>query len=94
MGRQRNERWGPRTIDLDLLLYDEQIVDEPDLKIPHPQMHLRSFVLKGMCELAVDLVHPRLNCMMGQLYQRLNGAELPAISVWARPRLQPDWLNG
>jgi 2-amino-4-hydroxy-6-hydroxymethyldihydropteridine diphosphokinase len=75
MGRQRNERWGPRTIDLDLLLYDEQIVDEPDLKIPHPQMHLRSFVLKGMCELAVDLVHPRLNCMMGQLYQRLNGAD-------------------
>jgi deoxyguanosine kinase len=75
MGRQRNERWEPRPIDLDLLLYDGQIVDEPDLKIPHPQMHLRSFVLKGMCELSADFIHPQLECKMRQLYQRLNGAD-------------------
>ena len=75
MGRQRNEHWEPRPIDLDLLLYDGQIVDEPDLKIPHPQMHLRSFVLKGMCELAADFVHPQLDSTMRQLYQRLNSAD-------------------
>ena len=75
MGRQRDKQWGPRTIDLDLLLYDEQIVDEPDLKIPHPQMHLRSFVLKGLCELASDVVHPQLGRTMLELAGRLNGAD-------------------
>jgi len=75
MGRQRDERWGPRTIDLDLLLYDNQIVDEPDLKIPHPQMHLRSFVLKGMCELVGDVVHPQIGCTMRELAGRLNGSD-------------------
>jgi len=75
LGRQRNKRWEPRTIDLDLLLYDEQIVDEPDLKVPHPQMHLRSFVLKGMCELAGDVVHPQIGRTMRELAGRLNGAD-------------------
>ena len=73
MGRKRDIHWGPRTIDLDLLLYDDCVIDEPDLKIPHPQMHLRSFVLKGMCELAEDCVHPQLGQTMRKLYQRLNG---------------------
>ncbi len=80
MGRQRDERWGPRTIDLDLLLYDNQIVDEPDLKIPHPQMHLRSFVLKGLCELAPDFVHPVLGHNMRELSKRLNGGDYRADS--------------
>ena len=75
MGRQRDERWGPRTIDLDLLLYDDAIVNEPDLEIPHPQMHLRSFVLKGLCELAGDVVHPKIGCTMLELAGRLNGAD-------------------
>ena len=73
MGRKRDIHWGPRTIDLDLLLYDDSVMDEPDLKVPHPQMHLRSFVLKGMCELAADAVHPPLGRSMRQLYERLNG---------------------
>ena len=75
MGRKRDIHWGPRTIDLDLLLYDERVIDEPDLKVPHPQMHLRSFVLKGMCELAEECVHPQLNQTMRQLYQWLNGRD-------------------
>lgn len=75
MGRKRNFHWGPRTIDLDLLLYDDAVVDEPDLKIPHPQMHLRSFVLKGMCELDGEMVHPQIGRSMRQLYQRLNGRD-------------------
>jgi 2-amino-4-hydroxy-6-hydroxymethyldihydropteridine diphosphokinase len=43
LGRTRGERWGPRTIDLDLLLYDEAVVDTPELTIPHPQLHQRAF---------------------------------------------------
>jgi deoxyguanosine kinase len=73
LGRQRNEQWGPRTIDLDLLLYDDAVIHETDLTVPHPQMHLRSFVLKGLCELAPDCVHPVLGRTMVELSGRLNG---------------------
>lgn len=75
MGRQRTGTWAPRTIDLDLLLYDDVFIDEPDLKIPHPQMHLRSFVLKGLCELCPDKQHPLLDRTMKELYDRLNCAD-------------------
>ena len=75
LGRQRTEHWGPRAIDLDLLLYDDAVVNEPDLVIPHPQMHLRSFVLKGLCELSPDVVHPVLGCTMRELASRLNGGD-------------------
>ena len=73
LGRQRKEHWGPRIIDLDLLLYDDQIIEEPDLTVPHPQLHLRSFVLQGLCELNADLVHPQFGRTVRQLYNRLNG---------------------
>ena len=84
-GRQRNEHWGPRTIDLDLLLYDDAIIQEPDLVVPHPQLHLRSFVLKGLCELIPACVHPVLNRSLQELKGRLNGGD-----YWldeARPQL-------
>jgi len=59
LGRVRpQQRWGPRTIDLDLLLYDRLILDEPDLKVPHPEMTRRSFVLVPLVELEPLLVHP------------------------------------
>jgi 2-amino-4-hydroxy-6-hydroxymethyldihydropteridine diphosphokinase len=51
LGRVRTEHWGPRTIDIDLLLYDDRIFRSGVLTIPHPQMHLRSFVLRPMCEI-------------------------------------------
>jgi len=72
-GRQRNGRWEPRTLDLDLLLYDTLLLEEPDLVVPHSQMHLRSFVLKGLLELNPDLVCPRLRRPLRVLAQRLNG---------------------
>jgi 2-amino-4-hydroxy-6-hydroxymethyldihydropteridine diphosphokinase len=53
-------RWGPRTLDLDLLLYADRCLDEPGLCIPHPRLHERAFVLEPLCELAAALVHPRL----------------------------------
>lgn len=58
LGRVRTERWGPRVIDLDLLLYGTLVVDEEDLKIPHPELTNRSFVLVPLIELDPLLVHP------------------------------------
>jgi 2-amino-4-hydroxy-6-hydroxymethyldihydropteridine diphosphokinase len=54
LGRVRAERWGPRTIDVDVLTYDEREVAEPDLEIPHPRMHERAFVLIPLSDLAAD----------------------------------------
>ncbi|MBL8405804.1 MAG: 2-amino-4-hydroxy-6-hydroxymethyldihydropteridine diphosphokinase [Dechloromonas sp.] len=57
-GRIRAERNGPRTLDLDLLLYDDQCVDLPRLTLPHPRLHLRAFVLQPLAEIAPDLEIP------------------------------------
>ncbi|GAA0250767.1 2-amino-4-hydroxy-6-hydroxymethyldihydropteridine diphosphokinase [Pseudomonas rhodesiae] len=51
-GRERLERWGPRTLDLDILLFGDHLIDQPRLKVPHYQMHLRAFVLYPLAELA------------------------------------------
>ncbi len=75
LGRQRREKWGPRSIDLDLLLYGDQVIETEDLTVPHSQMHLRSFVLKGLCELNADLRHPVLGATMTELLERLNGCD-------------------
>jgi 2-amino-4-hydroxy-6-hydroxymethyldihydropteridine diphosphokinase len=58
MGRVRDEQWGPRIIDIDILTYDEEQVDEPDLVIPHPRMHERAFVIVPLMELDPDPVLP------------------------------------
>jgi 2-amino-4-hydroxy-6-hydroxymethyldihydropteridine diphosphokinase len=58
LGRVRTQRWGPRTIDLDLLLYGNQVVEEPDLQLPHPELTRRSFVLVPLVELDPMLTHP------------------------------------
>lgn len=56
--RDRSERWGPRTVDLDLLLYGDAVLDRADLTVPHPRMATRRFVLEPCVEIAPDLVHP------------------------------------
>src|SRR5258708_5433278 len=56
LGRERRERWGPRTIDLDLLLFDDQIITTSQLTIPHPAMHQRWFVLKPLVEVAETIL--------------------------------------
>jgi 2-amino-4-hydroxy-6-hydroxymethyldihydropteridine diphosphokinase len=58
MGRERKERWGPRTIDLDLLLYGREDIREPRLVVPHPRMHERGFVLAPLLELEADPTLP------------------------------------
>ena len=58
LGRVRNERWGPRLVDLDLLLYGAETIDEPGLRVPHPRLHERGFALEPLAELDPDLVIP------------------------------------
>ena len=60
MGRVPTERRGPRVIDLDILLYDTEVVDEEDLQVPHSEMHRRMFVLEPLAEIAPDARHPVL----------------------------------
>ncbi len=72
-GRERSretERWGPRQLDLDLLLYGSLCCDEAGLCIPHPRLHERAFVLEPLCDLAPEWVHPRQGITLGELARR------------------------
>ena len=73
-GRDRSHgiRNGPRTLDLDLILYDDQILNSERLTLPHPRMHERSFVLLPLAEIAPEQIHPGLNKTMKELLQILN----------------------
>ncbi|MGI6006086.1 MAG: 2-amino-4-hydroxy-6-hydroxymethyldihydropteridine diphosphokinase [Ruminococcus sp.] len=70
-GRERVIRWGPRTLDLDILLYDDLIMDTEDLHIPHIDMHRRDFVLKPLDQIASHVRHPVLNRTIGELWEEL-----------------------
>lgn len=67
MGRLRAEKWGSRTIDIDILFYGDEVVNEPDLIIPHPHLHQRKFVLEPLAEIAPAYIHPVLNKSILQL---------------------------
>ena len=69
--RPSAERWGPRPIDLDLLLYDDRVLDTPELTIPHPRLPERRFVLEPLAELAPDARHPVLRQTMAELLAHL-----------------------
>jgi 2-amino-4-hydroxy-6-hydroxymethyldihydropteridine diphosphokinase len=69
MGRVRNEKYGPRTIDIDILFYNHAIIDLAGLKIPHPQIQKRRFVLVPMSEIAGEFIHPVLKKNISALLQ-------------------------
>jgi len=71
LGRVRTVRWGPRTIDLDILLFGGSIINMPELEIPHPLMHERAFVLEPLCELDPDVLHPVLKKTVKELLNSL-----------------------
>lgn len=71
MGRTETVKWGPRVIDLDILLYNDIIYDSPDLKIPHPLMQERDFVLRPLAEIAPEKLHPLLKKTISELLQDL-----------------------
>ena len=75
MGREDGPRFGPRLIDVDILMLEDQVVNQPDLQIPHASLHLRAFVLVPLTELAPDLVHPVLGETIAQLAIRVNGLD-------------------
>ncbi|MEK7821789.1 MAG: 2-amino-4-hydroxy-6-hydroxymethyldihydropteridine diphosphokinase [Planctomycetota bacterium] len=75
LGRQRGIRWGPRTIDLDVLLYDDIVMKEEALEIPHPRMHERRFVLEPLCDIAPEIRHPLLGKTARELLNGLNREE-------------------
>jgi len=69
-GRRREIAKGPRTLDIDILLYDDLILDDPQLKIPHPRILSRRFVLEPLAALAPDMVHPVVQDTLGRLLAR------------------------
>jgi 2-amino-4-hydroxy-6-hydroxymethyldihydropteridine diphosphokinase len=81
MGRVRRERWEPRVIDLDILLFGNDLIESEDLTVPHPLMHLRRFVLVPLADLAPALIHPILGLTITELLRQLPeaGQEVEAI---------------
>jgi 2-amino-4-hydroxy-6-hydroxymethyldihydropteridine diphosphokinase len=88
--RERIVHWGPRTLDLDLLVHGDVVSDDPALQLPHPRQHERRFVLVPVCDVAPDLVHPRLGRTMSDLLADLPaepGDLSPVHADWHRPVL-------
>jgi len=79
LGRVRLERWGPRIIDLDLLLYNGVILSGPDLNLPHPEMHRRAFVLAPLAEIAPQAWHPVFNKSAAELLDELPPGDLESL---------------
>lgn len=70
MGRKRTDKWTARLIDIDLLFYGDEIINTPDLIVPHPFLHLRNFVLAPLVEIAPEKRHPILHSTAAELYEQ------------------------
>jgi 2-amino-4-hydroxy-6-hydroxymethyldihydropteridine diphosphokinase len=88
MGRVRNEKWGPRVIDLDILLYGQEVIQDENLVIPHPELHRRRFVLVPLFEIASYVIHPAFGVSMQGLLNRLDDKGIVDIN----PNVGSQWL--
>lgn len=80
MGRQRKQKWGPRTIDLDILFFDQAIINESDLMVPHPHLHKRRFILEPLHEIMPYYVHPVLKLTVSEMLENCED-QLPVTRV-------------
>lgn len=74
--REKENRFADRTIDIDILFYDEEIIEQSDLRIPHKYLHQRAFVLVPFLEINPDFIHPELNKSVSDLYEELENPEM------------------
>lgn len=81
IGRKKREKWGPREIDIDILFYNNFIIDEPGLQIPHPDLQNRIFVLVPLNDIDAKLIHPILNKSIGELLSSLGKEKEAEIEV-------------
>ena len=72
-------RFGPRVLDLDIIFYDDMVMDSPELTIPHPRMHMRRFVLEPLCDIDPLVVHPVLKRNLKDLLERLDDNEQKTV---------------
>ncbi|MCY3570857.1 MAG: 2-amino-4-hydroxy-6-hydroxymethyldihydropteridine diphosphokinase [Chloroflexi bacterium] len=85
LGRVREQRWGPRLIDIDILLYGAEVIDEPRLQVPHPYMTQRGFVLRPLADLAAGLTLPD-GSLVGELLTTVSQSDLRRVEG-------PDWAD-
>lgn len=76
LGRERRKKWGPREIDLDILLWEGEVVAEPNLQVPHLELHKRRFALEPLCELNPEIRHPVTGERMCDLLRKLGPQEV------------------
>ena len=81
LGRERTIRWGPRTVDLDILLYGTSIIEVENLVVPHPRMHERAFVLIPLLEIAPLIAHP---AALGRLYSEEAAVQDSGVMLWKK----------
>lgn len=86
-GRERRERWGPRTLDLDILLWEGRVVAEPLLQVPHLGLHTRRFALEPLAELAPQAVHPILGLTVRAMLAQLEPQDVCRLASDAWPQL-------
>lgn len=79
-GRVRTLHWGPRTLDLDLLLYEEYFINDETLTVPHPRLTLRNFVLEPSAEIVPEMVHPMLRRSLAQIWSHVQGTS-PLVAI-------------
>jgi 2-amino-4-hydroxy-6-hydroxymethyldihydropteridine diphosphokinase len=86
LGREPTYRWGPRLIDVDLLFYADQIIKSERLRVPHPRLHERAFVLVPLADIAPDLVHPQLGRTAAELKTAVTTADIEQVGEldWQR----------